>query len=198
MSIRIHFNMMFPPLANQTHQSYSICTSHRSFLPLRAGVALIFCSRQHNKWQRTPNKRGAVRRVDILQSIVYITSRNEHQTRGVWSYVQICACALVQEIFRSRNYSTFTLRRPVYKNLCAEFFTLMCESVESCDYQRNHRRSTCPLYAYEISERHDAEKKVCTQIKAVLQRVYTITSIIYSNVVVVECAEEDIRSYRHR
>ena len=49
-----------------------------------------------------------------------------------------------------KHYRTFTLRRPVYKNSSAEFFTWMCESIESCDYPCtcNNRISTCPLYPF--------------------------------------------------
>ena len=36
------------------------------------------------------------------------------------------------------SYSTFKLRRHVCKNSNAEFFTWMCESVESCDCQCYH------------------------------------------------------------
>ena len=50
----------------------------------------------------------------------------------------------------------------------------------------------------KIPEHHDAERKVCAGNRMLSFRkyVYTITSIIYSNVVIVECTEEDIRSYR--
>ena len=39
------------------------------------------------------------------------------------------------------------------------------------------------------------KESLCTQSKAILQRVYDLTSITYSNRVAVEYAEEDIRSY---
>ena len=42
----------------------------------------------------------------------------------------------------SGDYSMFTLRRPVFINSSAEFFTWMCENVESCDYQCNYCIST--------------------------------------------------------
>ena len=116
-----------------------------------------------------------------------------------WEIAQ--TCSLLQpserENCQALAYSTFTLRRPVYKNSSAEeFFTWMCESIESCDYQCNHRISTCLLYSYHIPERHDVERKVCACNWRTSFSEYTITLIIYSNLVAVECAKEDIRSYQ--
>ena len=56
----------------------------------------------------------------------------------------------------------------------------------------------CLFFACEIPERHDAEKKVCARKSRSSFSEYTVASIIYSNVVAVECAEEDIRSYMYR
>ena len=87
------------------------------------------------------------------------------------------------------------MRRPVYKNPSVELFTWMCESIQSCDYQCNYRISTCSFYMYEIPERHDAQRKVCACKWRLSFSECTITSIIYNNVVAVQCAEEDIWSY---
>ena len=87
--------------------------------------------------------------------------------------------------------STFILRRPVCKSSSVEFFTWMCECVESCDSQCNHCISTCPL-----SERQEIERKLCARNWRLSFSKCTITLEIYSKIVAVECAEEDIRSYR--
>ena len=75
-----------------------------------------------------------------------------------------------------------------------KFFTWMCETIESCDYQGNHRTNMCPLYVnYKYLNATMLKGKCVHAIKGRPSGEYTIT---YSNVAAVECAEEeDIRSY---
>ena len=64
------------------------------------------------------------------------------------------------------------IEKTYLQNSSAEFFTWMCENMESCDYQCDHSISMCSLYAYLLPERHDGKKSVYTQLKAILLQVY--------------------------